>query len=180
MPGPSAPSQPGESRPPESYLPPIEALLKQIIQHAGFNLAVSIRPQQPSPDDPEAPEYVVDFAGPDSGLLLESNGALLDALEYVVRKAVRMEDDLLARIRFDCEDWRLLRVRELQLTAKLAAERVMETGDSYPLGPMNPRDRRIIHLALRDQAQVRTESQGFGPERKVVIHPAAAPSPRRR
>ena len=180
MQGTSVPSQSGESRSPEYYLPSIEALLNQIIQQARFDLVVSIRPQQPSPDDLEAPEYVVDFVGPDSGLLLESNGALLDALEYVVRKAVRMGDDLLARIRFDCEDWRLLRVRELQLTAQLAAERVMETGDSYPLGPMNPRDRRIIHLALRDKPQVRTESQGFGPERKVVIHPAAAPSSRRR
>ena len=180
MEGPPAPSHSGKSEPLEYYLPRMEALLKQVIRHAGFDLTVSIRQNQPSPDDLEASDYVLDLAGPDSGLLLESNGTLLDALEYVTRKAVRMEDDLLPRIRFDCEDWRLLRVRELQLTAQLAAERVMETGDAYPLGPMNPRDRRIIHLALRDQPQVRTESQGFGPERKVVVLPAAPPTRRRR
>jgi spoIIIJ-associated protein len=170
----------GESRPPESYLASIEALLKQIIRYGGFDLEVEIQPHQPAPGDLETSEYLVDFSGRDSALLLESNGILLDAFEYVVRKAVHLEDDLLTKITFDCEDWRLLRVRELQLTAQLAAERVLETGDPYALSPMNPRDRRIIHLALRDQPEVRTQSEGFGPQRKVVIYPAApAPIPRR-
>ena len=172
------PAQPysGESRSPESYLASIEVLLKQIMRYGGFDLTVEIRPHQPAPGDLENPEYLVGFSGPDSALLLESNGILLDALEYVVRKAVHLEDDLLTKITFDCEDWRLLRVRELQLTAQLAAERVLETGDPYPLGPMNPRDRRIIHLALRDQPKVRTQSEGFGRQRKVVIYPVA-PAP---
>jgi len=166
-----AQSHVGQSRPPESYLAPIEALLKQIIRYGGFDLAVEIRPHQSAPGDLESPEYLVDFCGPDSALLLESNGILLDAFEYVVRKAVHLEDDLLTKITFDCEEWRLLRVRELQLTAQLAAERVLETGEPYALSPMNPRDRRIIHLALRDQPRVRTESEGFGRQRRVVIYP---------
>jgi spoIIIJ-associated protein len=169
-----------ESRPLESYLPSIESLLNEIIRHGGFDLAVQIRSRQPAPGDLESPEYLVDFSGPDSALLLESNGTLLDAIEYVVRKAVRLEDDLLTKITFDCEDWRLLRVRELQLTAQLAAERVLEGRDPFALGPMNPRDRRIIHLALKDQSKVRTQSEGFGRERHVVIYPVApAPMPRR-
>ena len=176
------PAQPhsGASRSPESYLASIETLLNEIIRHGGFHLAVEIRPRQPAHGDLESPEYLVDFSGEDSALLLESNGILLDALEYVVRKAVRLEDDLLTKITFDCDDWRLLRVRELQLTAQLAAERVLETGDPHPLGPMNPRDRRVIHLALRDQPKVRTQSEGFGRERRVIIYPATpAATPRR-
>ena len=172
MEGQTTQSQSGELRSPESYLASIEPLLKQIIQHGGFDLSVAVRRRPPAPGDLEPPEYVVDFSGPDTALLLESHGALLDALEHVVRKAVRMEDDLLSKIAFDCEDWRLLRVRELQLTAQLAAERVIETGDRYSLGPMNPRDRRVIHLALKDQPRVRTQSEGFGPRREVVIYPA--------
>jgi spoIIIJ-associated protein len=180
MEGQPTPSHVGESPAPEFYLAAIEALVKQIIRCGGFDLAVAIRPRQPAPGDLESPEYLVDFSGQDSALLLESNGTLLDAFEYVVRKAVRLEDDLLTKITFDCEDWRLLRARELQLTAQLAAERVLETGDPYPLSPMNPRDRRIIHLALRDQPKVRTQSEGFGPNRKVVIYPATpAPTSRR-
>ncbi len=104
--------QPGQSRigeyhPPESYLASIEALLKQIIRYGGFDLEVKIQAHQPAPGDLETSEYLVDFSGPDSALLLESNGILLDAFEYVVRKAVHLEDDLLTKITFDCEDWRL-------------------------------------------------------------------------
>lgn len=163
----------------EFYLASIEALLKQIIQQGGFNLSVAIRRRSPAPGDLETPEYVVDFSGRDTDLLLESHGALLNALEYVVRKAVRLEDTLLSKIAFDCEDWRLLRVRELQLTAQLAAERVIETGEPYPLGPMSPRDRRVIHLALRDRPKVRTLSEGFGPRREVVIYPVTSTSDER-
>jgi predicted RNA-binding protein Jag len=180
MEGPPAPSQVSDSRPPEFYLASIEAMFKQIIQHGRFDLSVAIRRRQPALGDLETPEYVVDLSGQDSALVLESNGALLDAFEYVVRKALRMGDDLVSKIAFDCEDWRLLRVRELQLTAQLAAQRVIETGEPYPLGRMNPRDRRIIHLALKDQPMVRTQSEGLGPERKVVIYPAATASNDRR
>lgn len=172
MEGQPAPFQVSDSRPPEFYLPSIEALLKQIIRHGGFDLEVAIRRRQPSPGDLETPDYVVDLSGRDSPLLLESHGTLLDALEYVVRKALRMGDDLVSKIAFDCEDWRLLRVRELQLTAQLASERVIETGDPYRLGHMNARDRRIVHLALRDETKVRTQSEGLGPERLVVIYPS--------
>ena len=56
--------------------------------------------------------------------------------------------------------------------AQVAAERVIDTGDPFALSPMNSRERRIIHLALRDRPQVRTQSEGVGPERKVVIYPA--------
>lgn len=169
---------PESTRPVDTYLDPIESLLKQIIRLANLELTFVIRSSRATVEDFESPEFVVDFSGPDADLLLEANAALLDALEYLVRKAVRLEQDLYGRITFDCRDWRRVRMQELKLTAQVAAERVMQTGDPYPLGPMNPRDRRIVHLALKGQPLVRTESQGFGPERKVVILPAAPPTRR--
>ena len=169
-------------RPIENYLAPIESLLKQIIGHGRFELAFTIRRAPPGSQadelDFEAPEVVVDFSGPDSDVLLQANAELLNALEYVVFRAVRLEEELFGKITFDCQDWRRLRVEELKLMAQVAAERVAETRDPYSLGPMSPRERRIIHLALRDQPSVRTASEGFGPERKVVIYPASA-APRR-
>jgi spoIIIJ-associated protein len=63
-------------------------------------------------------------------------------------------------------------MEELRLMAQVAAERVIDTGDPFTLNPMNPRERRIVHLALRDRPEVRTQSEGMGPERKVVIFPA--------
>jgi len=162
----------------ENYLAPIESLLKQIIAEGRFELAFTIRRAPPgSPTDEfdlEAPEVIVDFSGPDSDALLQANAELLNALEYVVFRAVRLGEDLFGKITFDCQDWRRLRVEELKLMAQVAAERVAETRDPCPLGPMSARERRIIHLALRDQPSVRTASEGFGPERKVVIYPASA------
>jgi len=160
----------------EKYVAPIESLLKQIIQQGGFALSFAIRPFLEESSEPDSPEYVVDFAGADADLLLERNGAFLDALEHVVLKAARLREEHLGKISFDCEDWRQLRVEELRLTAQVAAERVEETGDPFTLSPMTPRERRIIHLALRDRPSLRTVSQGVGAERRVVILPAEPPT----
>ena len=169
---------PSAQTPLEAYLGAIDALLRQVIQHGGFELSFAIRKVASPLADVESPEYVVDFSGTDADLLLERNAALLNDLEYLVLKAVRMEEDYFGKITFDCQDWRRLRVEELKLTAQVAADRVLETGDPFTLNPMSPRERRIIHLALRDQPQVRTVSEGVGSERKVVILPTSSP-PRR-
>jgi spoIIIJ-associated protein len=68
-----------------------------------------------------------------------------------------------------------MRTEELKLMAQVAAERVVETGAPFALGPMSPRERRIIHLALRDRPNLRTVSEGVGSERKVVILPTRPP-----
>jgi len=164
----------------ETYVAAIESLLGEIIRHGRFDLQVAVqRAAQLEDGELESPEVVVDFSGPDADLLLQANGELLNALEYVVLRAVRLPEELFGKITFDCEDWRQLRVEELKLMAQVAAERVIETGDPFPLGPMSPRERRIIHLALRDQAAVRTASEGYGAERRVVVLPAS-PAPHRR
>ena len=169
--------------PVESSLARIESVLREILRHSGFDLNCAIRKGKPVAEGIEAPEFVVDLSGPDAELLLQKHAALLDALEYLVLKAARLEEDLFGRITFDCQDWRWLRAQELQLAARVAAERVVETGDPFTMNPMNARERRIIHLALKNQPDVRTMSEGFGPERRVVIHHApsgAAPSGARR
>ena len=162
---------PGQSL--ESHLAAAEDLLRQVIKHGGFDLTFAVRKESSIPDANDAPVYVIDFSGPDQDFLLEKNAALLDALESVVLKAIRLEEDQFGKITFDCRDWRRLRVEELKLMARVAAERVIETGDPFPLSPMSARERRIIHLALKDHTKVQTQSDGFGPGRKVVIVPAA-------
>jgi len=155
----------------DSYVEPISALLKKVLQQGGFALSFEVRHQPQEATEEDAPEYVIEFKGADADLLLERNGALLDALEHVVLKAVRVREESLRRFAFDCHDWRQLRIEELRLTAQVAAERVMESGDPFALGPMSPRERRIIHLALRDRPNVRTVSEGVGAERHIVIRP---------
>jgi predicted RNA-binding protein Jag len=159
---------PSPRRPLESYVAAVEDLVGQIIRHGGFALSIAVRKEE-SAEAPGSPTHVVDFSGADRDLLLERNAALLDALETVVLKAVRLDEDHFGRITFDCAGWRQTRVEELKLMARVAAERVVETGDPFPLNPMTARERRIVHLALKDLPQVRTQSEGYGPERKVVI-----------
>ena len=156
----------------DKYLSAMESFLHLFIQDSPFELSFSVRKADAQTDDPEAPDYVVDFSGPDADLLLEKNATLLHAIEYVVLKAIRLDEDHFRKIAFDCQDWRRTRMEELRLMALVAAERVADTGNPLTLNPMNPRERRIIHMALRDQSQVRTQSEGVGPERKVVIYPA--------
>jgi spoIIIJ-associated protein len=159
-----------------NYLARIESLVGEIILYGGFNLKSTVRKPDATGEGPDAGEIVVDFEGPDSDLLLEKNAALLDALEYVVLKAVHVDDELYGRISFDCDGWRQVRTEELKLTALMAAKQVIETGSPFHLTPMNSRERRIVHLALKDEPTVSTMSEGSGPARKVVIYPATSPS----
>src|SRR3989442_14062940 len=98
----------------ETYLDPIQALLKEVIHLSGFDLTFTIQKSQPSGEDLETPDYIVEFSGPDADLLVEKGATLLNALEYLVLKAVRLEEELFGKITFDCKDWRRLRARELQ------------------------------------------------------------------
>jgi spoIIIJ-associated protein len=165
------------SRPPadvaENYLSRIQALLEEIIRLGRFDLVVKNRRADVDPPEADVPEWAIEFSGPDSDLLLEGKAELLDALGYIATKAVRLDEDSHHKIVFDCHDYRKLRAQELKLTAQLAAERVIESGEPFALNPMNPFDRRMIHLALKDQPLVRTESQGMGSGRQVVILPAS-------
>ena len=160
----------------DHYLARIESLVGQIIQCGGFELKSTVRKCDSHESGPDASGVVLDFDGPDCDLLLEKNAALLDAFEYVVLKAVRVDDDIYGRISFDCHDWRKVRAEELKLTAVMAARQAVETGSPFHMTPMSSRERRIVHLALKDEASVKTMSEGAGPSRKVVIYPATSPS----
>jgi spoIIIJ-associated protein len=140
----------------------------------GNSSAAAARAASPSaekPDEFERPEIVVVFDGPDKELLLERGAELLLALEYLAVRSLKLEPPFFDRIRFDSGDFRSLRIAELMLSAKVAAQRVRETKQPFRLNPMAPRERRIVHLALKDLQGIRTTSEGIGEERQVVILP---------
>ncbi len=120
----------------------------------------------------EHPEISVIFSGRDHEILLERNAELLQALEYIALRWIRLDPQLYDRVRFDAADYRALRIEELRLSAHVAAERVRETRSPFRFNPMSSRERRIVHLALKDEAGIRTASEGEGDERQVVIFPA--------
>jgi predicted RNA-binding protein Jag len=117
-------------------------------------------------------DIVVRFSGADEDILLSRNGELLLALEYLAHRWLRLEPAMHDRVRFDCGDYRATRLEELKLSARVAAQRVRETGQPFQFNPMSSRDRRVIHLELNGAAGVRTMSEGSGDRRHLVVYPA--------
>ncbi|GIU75850.1 MAG: hypothetical protein KatS3mg004_2937 [Bryobacteraceae bacterium] len=124
----------------------------------------------------EKPSLVVKFSGPDLHYLTNNKAEVLLALEQLTQEVLRMEPNEHALICFDANDTRLLRQEELRLSALTAAEKVRATRQPFRFSPMNSRERRLIHLALRDMTDLRSESSGSGPYRHVVVYPAGMPS----
>src|SRR5947199_353159 len=150
----------------------LEAFLTPLIAAAGFQLKVEIQNTAGHLDrDYENPDLVVDFSGPDMHLLLENKTELLRALEQLALEVIGLEHEAADKILFDCQEHRMMRFAELGLAANAAAEKVKRTGVPHPFGPMSGRERRVIHMALRGNNDVRTESEGFGLNREVVVMP---------
>src|SRR5579884_3357037 len=127
----------------------LEDFLKRLLAAARLDLQFEVRLGGP-PTAEAAPELTAEFSGPDVDLLLQRGGELLEALEDVASRVLRIPQEDRDRITFDCMDYRSLRVEELRLTAETAAARVVSSGDPFHLNPMNSRERRIIHLALKE------------------------------
>src|SRR5689334_7644186 len=119
---------------------------------------------------------MVKFSTPDVDSLLNNCAELLLALEHVTMEMLRMPSEDHSRISFDANDYRALRIEELRMSATTAAERVKRTGQPFKFNPMNSRERRVIHLALRNETEVRSESAGTGPGRMVIVYPAGMAS----
>jgi spoIIIJ-associated protein len=120
----------------------------------------------------DEPALVVAFRGADQDLLLQHNADLLLAIEHIAHRWIRLDPRLHDQVRFDCGDYRASRLEELKLSARVAAQRVRETGQAFPFNPMSSRERRIIHLELNGAPGVRTVSEGSGDRRRLVIYPA--------
>jgi spoIIIJ-associated protein len=156
--------------------PRIERFLRQIVADSGFELDFTIESGDHSHPDFENPDIIVKFTGRDVELLLANRAELLLALELVTQETLRLHSDDHSRISFDANDYRALRIEELRISASAAAEKVKHTGTPFRFNPMNSRERRVLHIALRDEHELRSESAGSGPFRHVVIYPAGMPS----
>ncbi len=120
--------------------------------------------------DPESIE--LEIKGDGSGILIGRHGQTLDALEYLLNRIVarRFEDAM--PILIDTESYRARRRQQLHRMALSMSERAKREHAPVKLDPMPPRDRRIIHLALKDDPMVSTRSEGEGFLRSVEIIPA--------
>jgi spoIIIJ-associated protein len=151
----------------------LREFLQSMLRAGGLDLKVSVRAAEPSAGGEEGEaEVFADLDGRDKDILLARSGEVLKALEHLAFRALRLEPAFHEKVHLDCGGYRAMRFEELRMTARVAAERVQSSRQPFPLNPMSSRERRIVHLALKDFPGVRTESAGTGEERQVVIHPA--------
>lgn len=147
----------------------LRRFLDMALREMGLDLQYEVSSaEQSSGDDPS---LVISFRGPDEEVLLAQNAELLLALEHIAHRWLHLDPRLHDQVRFDCGDYRATRLDELKLSARVAAQRVRETGQAFRFNPMSARERRLIHLELTGAPGVRTVSEGSGDRRQLVIYP---------
>lgn len=137
-----------------------------------MKVEASVTMTETEPDDLTGQvRSVVDIRGQDMGVLIGPRGETLNALQYVAR--LMTGHKLRQRTTFivDVEGYRARRETALASLANRMAEKAVRAGRPMTLEPMPPNERRIIHLTLRQDARVHTESTGEGQRRKVRIFP---------
>jgi spoIIIJ-associated protein len=122
-------------------------------------------------DEQDEPTLVLDIRGNDLSTLIGRRGETLDSLQYLMRLLVAKELGRYLHVVLDVEGYKAHRAQTLKQLALRMAERVAATRKPAALEPMPANERRLVHLALRDHTQVRTESVGVGENRKVTIIP---------
>ncbi len=148
----------------------VERLAERILRGLGLDVRASVR------DDQETIQ--VDLAGPDRDYLLSRKGEGLGALQSLLNRII-YRGSKGKKIQVDCGGFRKLREEEIVEIAVRTAEKVKACGEESLLSPLNPYERRIVHLALAEIGGVETRSVGDGFLKRIAILPAAKSAPER-
>jgi spoIIIJ-associated protein len=126
-----------------------------------------------APDDGEGTpdEIRIEIEGPDAGRIIGKKGNVLDAIQYLTARAVVRPGEQRRHVIVDAEGYRARHEDQLSQMARRLAQRVATEGKVITFDPMSARERRIVHIALREMKGVRTESMGEEPQRRVQIIP---------
>jgi spoIIIJ-associated protein len=121
--------------------------------------------------DQENGKISLDIEGDTSGLLIGRKGKTLDALQFIVNRIVNKALDKKLHVIVDSENYRQRRRDSLTQMALKMADKAKRTKKPVATNPLNPHDRRIVHLALKDDRDLDTKSRGDGILKKVLIIP---------
>jgi spoIIIJ-associated protein len=139
----------------------ISAFVEQVVAAMGLNLTAA-------PE--EMPDGLrINLSGDDGSLLTRRQGEALAALQHIVAAVYRSDVDERRRLVVDCQGYRKSKDAELRQMAKFLAEKTRDTGLAQEIGPLNPYERRIVHLAVAEVEKVSSESIGDAFEKTVII-----------
>ncbi len=141
-----------------------EEFLSKIIEKMGLNADVTGK---------ETPDGIIlNIKGDSEGLVIGRRGQTLDALQYVVNRYVHRNYDRDIRVILDSEGYRGRREAQIKSMAIEIGRKVKRLGKPVAAQPMVSGERRLFHLALKPDRELRTESRGEGERRKVIVYPA--------
>lgn len=139
--------------------------LEELLTFFGVNTSVKVT------EVDERVELEVDTA--DSSKLIGHHGENLKAIQYLLNMMIRGANPERLFIGIDVGGYKKARAEAIMTKAAVSAKQVVETGRLVTLEPMNPAERRLVHMAVADISGTVTESLGQEPHRRVVIKPAA-------
>lgn len=141
--------------------------VENVIEDMEMDCTVRLkRPRDGSPD-----EIYIEIAGPDSGRIIGKKGQVLQALQFLAHRVVNRPGEEKRHVLVDAEGYRSRRDDNLASMAKKLGKQAVELGKVITFEPMNPRDRRVVHMALAKFEGVVTKSSGEGDDRRVQIIP---------
>jgi len=141
------------------------AILKQILEQMG-------EPTDVRQIEVDAETVEIEIKGDGSGILIGRHGQTLDALEYIVNRILARRIKDAAPISLETESYRARRRQQLHRMALSMGEKAKREHKPVRLEPMPPRERRVVHLALKDDPMITTRSAGDGIMRSIEIVPA--------
>jgi len=145
----------------ETLTEDIASFVQNIVSAMGAELTTSVE------DTPEATR--INLSGEDGGILIRREGEGLQALQHLVATAFRRQLGEDNRIIVDCNNYRRDKDAELQRMARFVADRAKNSGAPQEMGPLNPYERRIVHLAIAEDPGVSSESIGDAFMKTVII-----------
>jgi len=145
-------------------LPQSQELLERILELMGEKAKVAGRFD-------EEDRLSLSIDAQDAGLLIGKQGQTLEALQYLLTKMIAKKARRKVRVFIDIESYRARHQEALTQLALKSGEKAKKSGRPVTLNPMNPHDRRIVHLALQGDKEVKTMSRGEGLYKKVVVYP---------
>lgn len=143
----------------------INIILEKMKVHADVKVRLG------SGDENRVQPVLIDIEGNDLSFLIGRKAETVNALQYITSLIVDRECGRWVPLQIDVQHYRQRREDELRKLARRIAEQVVSTGRRQVLEPLPPNERRIIHLELRDNPNVETESIGEEPRRKVTVRP---------
>lgn len=144
----------------------LDFVTKLMIQ---MQMECSVRARRPKPEEPA--EIQLEISGRDAGRVIGKKGQVLAAVQYLTNRIVNRPGLDRRYVTVDAEGYRSRRDNTLASMARRLGKQAVDEGKIITFEPMNPRDRRVIHLALAKFEGVVTKSEGEGDDRRVQIIP---------